>query len=283
MPGNLAVWRAQDDDSGVKPPRRVTLSSEPPMLDRDATIKALTRTSRRLSRAVDAMGFSPPVAYTYNPLAYARAPHEAYLAYANCGVDALFLGMNPGPFGMAQTGVPFGEVAAVRRFLSIDAKVGRPSAMHPKRPIEGFACTRSEVSGRRFWGLIEEEFVTPTAFFERAFVWNWCPLAFMSESGANITPEKLAREDRAPLVAACDEALACVVTALKPRIVIGVGAFASASATRALGSTAPLITTILHPSPASPAANRGWTLAARRMLVDCGVFPAGSAVSHGRK
>ena len=80
MPGNLAVWCAQDDDSGVKPPRRVTLSSEPPMLDRDATIKALTRTSRRLSRAVDAMGFSPPVAYTYNPLAYARAPHEAYLA-----------------------------------------------------------------------------------------------------------------------------------------------------------------------------------------------------------
>ena len=33
----------------------------------------------------------------------------------------VFLGMNPGPFGMAQVGVPFGEVAAVRDWLRIDA------------------------------------------------------------------------------------------------------------------------------------------------------------------
>ena len=96
----------------------------------------------------------------------------------------------------AQTGVPFGEVAAVREFLGIDAKVRAPRLVHPKRPIEGFACTRSEVSGRRFWGLMAREFETPERFFARGFVWNWCPLAFMAESGANITPDKLVRAVR---------------------------------------------------------------------------------------
>jgi single-strand selective monofunctional uracil DNA glycosylase len=171
---------------------------------------------------------------------------------------------------MAQTGVPFGEVAAVRGFLAIDAAVKRPAQEHPKRPIEGLACARSEVSGRRFWGLMAAEFGTRDAFFRRGFVWNWCPLAFMAESGANITPDKLARAAQEPLESACDRALRSVVAALEPSMVIGVGAFASACAARALGADAPPIATVLHPSPASPAANRGWDAAARKSLRACG-------------
>lgn len=231
------------------------------------TAAAVTRISRTLSRKVDALAFGPPVAFVYNPLSYARAPHERYLANARRGIDALYLGMNPGPFGMAQTGVPFGEVAAVREFLGISERVRAPKAVHPKRPIDGFGCRRSEVSGRRFWGLMAREFGTPARFFAHGFVWNWCPLAFMAEGGANITPDKLAREERAVIEKACDAALRAMVAELSPRALVGVGAFASKCAERALGVDAPEIVTMLHPSPASPAANRGWDAEARKVLV----------------
>jgi single-strand selective monofunctional uracil DNA glycosylase len=233
----------------------------------EGAAEAVTRVSRALSRKVDALAFAAPVAFVYNPLAYARAPHELYLAHARRGIDALYLGMNPGPFGMAQTGVPFGEVAAVRGFLGIDATVRTPKPMHPKRPIEGFACPRSEVSGRRFWGLMAREFGTARSFFDHGFVWNWCPLAFMAESGANITPDKLGRSEREAIETACDDALRAIVDAVRPRAIVGVGGFASKCATRALGEDAPTIVTMLHPSPASPAANRGWDAEARKVLV----------------
>ncbi len=216
------------------------------------------------------MSFAAPVACVYNPLHYARRAHEQYLALAHPKIDALFLGMNPGPFGMAQTGVPFGEVAAVTRFLGIQDGVTPPRVMHEKRLVTGFACRRSEVSGRRFWGLVEAEFGDASQFFQRGFVFNWCPLAFMTESGANLTPDRLTASEQAPLVEACDDSLRDAVEALSPRLVIGVGAFAARCAVRALGENAPEIVTLLHPSPASPAANRGWDAAARRTLRDCG-------------
>ena len=98
--------------------------------------------------------FRAPVAYTYNPLEYAWAGHEAYVRrFGNGPKKVLYLGMNPGPFGMAQTGVPFGEVSAVRLWMGISACIGQPPAMHPKRPVQGFICPRSELSGRRLWGL----------------------------------------------------------------------------------------------------------------------------------
>jgi single-strand selective monofunctional uracil DNA glycosylase len=237
-----------------------------------STAAALVRVSRALARAADALEFGDPVACVYDPLVYARAPHEAYLARARRDVDALFLGMNPGPFGMAQTGVPFGEVAAVRDYLGIDGPLKRPAREHDKRPIEGFACTRSEVSGRRFWGLMQGEFASADDFFERAFVWNWCPLLFVSASGSNLTPDKLPKAEQAPLVEVCDEALRGVVRALAPKTIVGVGVFASAAAKRALGDGAPPVATILHPSPASPAANRGWEEPTREALRAIGLF-----------
>jgi single-strand selective monofunctional uracil DNA glycosylase len=91
----------------------------------------------------------------------------------------------------------------------------------------------------------------------------------MSASGSNITPDKLGATARAALERACDHALARVVAAIEPGMVIGVGAFASDCARRALGDGL-AIHTVLHPSPASPAANRGWDRAARSQLRACG-------------
>jgi single-strand selective monofunctional uracil DNA glycosylase len=220
---------------------------------------SLVNISRELAKQVDDLEFSAPVSHVYNPLTYARAPHELYLTKWGTGPkQALLLGMNPGPFGMAQTGVPFGDVAMVRDFLEVTGKVGRPPLEHPKRPIAGFDCARGEVSGKRLWGFAEQRFGSAARFFQNFFVANYCPLVFMEESGANRTPDKLPRAEQQALFAACDRALARTVELLQPRCVIGVGAFASARAKLALPGFNGLIATISHPSPASPKANRGW-------------------------
>jgi single-strand selective monofunctional uracil DNA glycosylase len=224
------------------------------------------RLARELSAVVGALRFSAPVAHVYNPLEYARVPCERYLRlYARPGVEALLVGMNPGPFGMAQTGVPFGEVAAVRDWLRIEGPVTRPQDEHPKRPVHGFDCARSEVSGRRLWGWARERFGEPEAFFERFFVWNYCPLVFMEAGGRNLTPDKLPRAEREPLFAACDAALAALVEHLNVGLVIGVGKFAESRARAALDDSV-RTGTVLHPSPASPAANRGWAQRAEAQL-----------------
>ena len=235
------------------------------------TPERIVAISRKLSRRVDKLSFGDPVTHVYNPLAYARKPHEAFLQkYARSGVEALLLGMNPGPFGMAQTGVPFGEVAAVRDWLKIEESVSRPKVEHEKRPIEGFACKRSEVSGQRLWGWARDKFGTPKKFFARFFVWNYCPLVFMEESGRNRTPDKLAVEERDELYAVCDDALAQVMEAIAPQRVIGIGKFAQDRARRALGDGID-VGTILHPSPASPIANRGWAPQVNRQLEAMGI------------
>lgn len=232
----------------------------------------LVAISRRLAEQVDRLRFGPPVTHVYNPLSYAWAPHEAYLRRWGQGTrEFVFIGMNPGPFGMAQTGVPFGDVAMVRDFLGIEAAVGRPKKENPARPVTGFACPRSEVSGTRLWGWIKTRFETPARFFARGFVANYCPLVFMEEGGRNRTPDKLAPKERAAVYAACDEALRAVIATLRPRLVIGVGGFAEGRAREALAGTNVEIGCILHPSPASPAANRDWAGSVERQLTGMGV------------
>lgn len=233
---------------------------------------SLVAISRRLAERIDRLRFGPPVTHVYNPLDYARASHEAYLRRWGDGRrDVVFLGMNPGPFGMAQTGVPFGDVAMVRDFLGIEAPVGRPPHEHPARPVTGFACPRSEVSGTRLWGWIRARFGTAEAFFTRAFVVNYCPLVFMEASGKNRTPDKLAPSERDAVFAACDDALRAIAGLLQPHHVIGVGAFAEGRARLALDGTKIAVGTILHPSPASPAANRDWAGTVDRQLAALGV------------
>lgn len=220
---------------------------------------SLVSISRELAKKVDGLKFEAPVTHVYNPLSYAREPHERYLTQWGEGRKrVLLVGMNPGPFGMAQTGVPFGDVSLVRDFLGVTGKVGSPKLAHPKRPIEGFACARGEVSGQRLWGFARDRFGSADAFFRSFFVVNYCPLVFMEESGANRTPDKLPKAEQLALFAACDAALAKTVEALEPEYVIGVGAFATGRAKLALPSFSGTIATISHPSPASPKANRGW-------------------------
>ena len=229
--------------------------------------------ARALADRVDRLRFAPPVAAVYNPLQYARRSHERYLDLAmRPGVPALLLGMNPGPWGMAQTGVPFGEIALVRDWMGIDEPVEKPPQEHPKRPVAGFACTRSEVSGRRLWGWAQTRFGTPEAFFRHFTVWNYCPLAFLEETGRNRTPDKLPANEREPLYAACDDALRALVDWLQPQAVIGVGKFAETRARHALGEDGPRIGTVLHPSPASPVANRGWEPQAEKQLQALGLL-----------
>lgn len=216
----------------------------------------------------DAMRFAGLT--VYNPLAYAWPVHAEYLRRFAAGrKKTLFLGMNPGPFGMAQIGVPFGEIAAARDWMRLSGAIGKPAREHPKRPIQGWDCPRSEVSGRRLWGLFAARFAGPEAFFADHLVVNWCPLAFMGDSGANITPDKLPAAELAPLQRACDAHLAGVIAATGAAVVVGLGKIASAAAARA---GAPRTVDVLHPSPASPAANRDWAGAATRALVAAGVW-----------
>ena len=235
--------------------------------------KALIAAARRLRAETGRLRFAAPVTHVYNPLAYAWAPHEAYLGkFGGARKRVVFLGMNPGPFGMAQTGVPFGEVAAVRDWLKIEYPVGKPEREHPRRPVAGFACARSEVSGRRLWGLFAERFGTPEQFFAEHLVMNYCPLAFLEDGGRNCTPDKLPACEKAALFAACDRHLQAIVAALQPEWLIGVGDFAT-KRTEYLFPDGPLkIGRILHPSPASPAANRDWKGLVTRQLEQLGVW-----------
>lgn len=232
---------------------------------------SLPQISRRLGRRCGELRFALPVDVVYNPLVYARAPHEAYLERWGAGPkEILLVGMNPGPFGMAQTGVPFGDATMVREFLGIEAPVKRPKVEHPKRPVLGFSCSRSEVSGSRLWGWARDRFGTPERFFERFFVTNYCPLVFMADSGRNITPDKLPKDERAALMKVCDDGLRDVARLLSPTWVLGIGAYATDRVRSVLGDSV-RTGTILHPSPASPRANRGWAEQAEAELEAMGV------------
>jgi single-strand selective monofunctional uracil DNA glycosylase len=239
--------------------------------------EALLSEARQLTEALAGLRFGAPVTHVYNPLDYAWAPFAEFTRrFATGPKRVVFLGMNPGPFGMTQTGVPFGEIAAVRDWMGICAPVGRPAAEHPARPIEGFACARSEVSGRRLWGWAAERFGPAEAFFREHFVLNYCPLVFLESSGRNRTPDKLPAAEMGPVQAACDAHLAGALEILDPQWAIGIGGFAERRLhdvrSRVKSGETMRISTILHPSPASPAANRGWAEAVEAKLKALGLI-----------
>lgn len=233
---------------------------------------AISRMLNTLVEEISRLRFSPPVTHVYNPLVYAREPHLDYWRKYGLGVrEVVLLGMNPGPWGMAQTGVPFGEVSLVREWLGISGAVQQAKTVHPKRPIQGFQCPRSEVSGRRLWGWARQRFQTPERFFQRFWVANYCPLVFMEVGGRNRTPDKLPKNEKEILFKACDRALHQTVTMLKPRYVIGVGAFAAQRAEQALKDMDVRVGRITHPSPANPKANQGWEALIEGELGDMGI------------
>ncbi len=225
-----------------------------------------------LASALRPLKFGAPVSHVYNPLDYARFPYTEYLRrYGQSPREIVLIGMNPGPWGMSQTGIPFGEVAAVREWLGIVEKVGRPPEMHPKRPVTGFDCPRSEVSGRRIWGWARKRYGSPRTFFSRFFIANYCPLQFIEKSGRNRTPNQLRNAERQALFNVCDTALRRTIEVLNPRFVIGVGQFAMQRARHALTGNPVTIGNITHPSPANPKANRGWEAIIENELTELGI------------
>jgi single-strand selective monofunctional uracil DNA glycosylase len=231
----------------------------------------LIEIARTLCRELQGLSFSSPVRFVYNPLEYAWQPHARYLRlYGGAPKRILLLGMNPGPWGMAQTGVPFGDVATVRDWLGIRGPVTACHDQHPSRPVLGFECPRREVSGTRLWGWARDTFETPERFFADFFVGNYCPLAFFDEAGRNLTPDRLPIRQRRQLEERCDRSLRRVVEALGVEMVVGVGAFSAERARIALDGSR-IVGRMLHPSPANPDANRGWAERATEQLRALGV------------
>ena len=226
-----------------------------------------------LNAALSNLSFAPPVTHVYNPLEYARESADLYLQGFIVGPPGrtLLLGMNPGPWGMAQTGVPFGQIDSVRHWLGIEAPVEQPQNPHPKRPILGFDCPRSEVSGQRLWGLFRERFPTAVEFAKRFVVFNYCPLVFMEESGRNRTPDKLAKAEREALFGSCDACLLEILEILQVERAFGVGRFATQrlEIVKPRSGTLKRVSSIIHPSPANPAANRGWAQQVAPVLGIC--------------
>lgn len=146
-----------------------------------------------LSQRLRYITFSFPVEYVYNPIEYAFQVHAMYVTkYCRSTKKILFLGMNPGPWGMSQTGVPFGEVNIVRDWFKIHGRIDKPLREQADRLVTGFNCTRSEISGKRFWnlfkGLCNDD---PDKFFRYSFLYNYCPIALMDAGGRNITPAEI--------------------------------------------------------------------------------------------
>lgn len=231
------------------------MAQQPPMI----------RVARCLARATAALEWHTP-SHVYNPLQYAWSGQREYLRrYGGKRGRVLLLGMNPGPWGMAQTGVPFGNVDTVRGWFHIETRLARAlPAQHPKYPILGMDCHRNEGSGQRLWGWVQQRFGEPDRFFDRFFIWNYCPLLFLGKN-RNLTPAQLSRKEARALDLVCGNAFGRVLRALQPVAVVGIGRYAERWA-RELAGDGIEIAYLPHPSPASPAANRDWASLAEHAL-----------------
>ena len=195
----------------------------------------------------------------YNPLEYAWDAHEAYLKrMGSSSARTVVLGMNPGPHGMGQMGIPFAATSMVRDLLDITGiPVNQPEVADPRRPVIGLEYPRKEVSGIRLWGLLSERYGNAEAIASNVFLVNHCPLMlFTGPRATNITPDKVAGPTAHALLERCDEHLREVVGVLDAKRVIGVGKFAESRAKAALADYSVEILGCWHPSPASPLANR---------------------------
>jgi single-strand selective monofunctional uracil DNA glycosylase len=223
-----------------------------------------------LAAELSQLRFGAPVSHVYNPLEYAWANYATYLErFGAPSREVILIGMNPGPWGMVQTGVPFGDPHWVRDWMGISGEVRAPAVQHPKRPILGFECPRGEISGQRLWGWARERYLTAEAFFTRYLVLNYCPFCFLEQTGRNRTPDKLPRIERKALFEICDRALARSIEWVKPQHVVGIGRFATERARCALGRTD--VGCAPHPSPANPNANRDWARQMNCALAGLGV------------
>jgi single-strand selective monofunctional uracil DNA glycosylase len=212
--------------------------------------------AEELARRMEAEGVADCV---YNPLMYAWEIHEEYIRLSGGrGAKAILLGMNPGPHGMGQMGIPFAATSVVRDLLGISGiSVGKPALTHPKRPVHGLTHPKEEVSGTRLWGLLRDRYGGASKIFQNVFIVNHCPLMILDgPRGTNVTPNNISGPVVRDLLERCDQHLRETVMALGAEEVIGIGKFAEKRANTALEGMGIRVKTCWHPSPASPLANR---------------------------
>ncbi|OAD60409.1 Single-strand selective monofunctional uracil DNA glycosylase, partial [Eufriesea mexicana] len=230
---------------------------------------------RNLAIELGKITFHLPVEYIYSPLEYAFNIHTMYVQkYCNTAKKILFLGMNPGPWGMSQTGVPFGEISMVRDWLKICGPVGKPSKEQPNRKVTGFQCTRSEISGKRLWGLFKELCGSPENFFRHAYIHNYCPIALMNKKGCNITPAEIKAGSTVQILhSACDKALANTIRILQAKVVIGIGGYAEKRAQTVVQSSKLPVKVLCLPHPSPRAVNnKNWSEKATKKLSEFGLL-----------
>ncbi|KAK0182484.1 hypothetical protein PV327_000623 [Microctonus hyperodae] len=223
-----------------------------------------------LTKRIELIKFGPPVEYVYSPIEYALSVHLNFLNKYCCGTkNILFLGMNPGPWGMSQTGIPFGEINSVVNWLKLSGFIGKPQKEQNDRKITGFNCKRSEISGRRFWNFFKSICGNPENFFKYSFIRNYCPVALMDASGRNITPAELKGPEQKRLRDVCDKALVTIIKLLKVEKIIGIGRFAEQRAKNVIKISGLSTKTLWmpHPSPRSTD-NKNWNDKASKVLND---------------
>lgn len=198
--------------------------------------------------------------FAYHVFDYAFDPFWEYICrYARTPKKTVFLGINPGPFGMMQNGIPFGTISIARDWLLLRAPIKRPSLEHPKRPIRGWAEPREEESGARLWGLARREFKTPQAFFKDHLILNYCPIGFIDGEGKNVTPDKLPEDVRIPMEKICDDLFSFLIDTYQVQTVLGVGRYAEKQAQKQLANHPSLrVEYVPHPSPLNPQAYALW-------------------------
>lgn len=288
----------------------------------------LIQDTRVFSDALDRLSRPAGVSHVYNPLAYMRRAHEQWLAQFEVFVDYqgesvscatyekspdefaratqsrpyLILGMNPGPWGMVQTGVPFGDVAnantilGYRRGDQIPAPDPDRVTLHPKRPVQGFACTRREASGERLWGGLCKVWEKPAfdanvheidAVLADCFAVNYCPLAYFADDGkgTNVTPDAFRKSGpyrdlpyANDLDALCSSYIAAIMQAFRTRVVLAVGRYAETMAKVIVTSAMPAdvrpkVVYLTHPSPLATRSAGEWAAMAQREMSAAGVLP----------
>lgn len=153
----------------------------------------ILKTTKQLNVALKSLEIEnqiPTVSHVYHPLDYAYEPYKNYVnKYCNTTKSVLFVGMNPSPHGMCQTGIPFGDIDYVKSWLKIEGEVKIPPDQHPRYPIVGFSHRIPEVSGSRLWSFLKKGFGEAENFFADGFVVNYCPVALIGSNRSNLTPE----------------------------------------------------------------------------------------------
>ena len=138
--------------------------------------------------------------------------------------------------------------------------VNKPVHEHPSRPVEGMQVKRSEISGRRLWGLISKLYPNVNDFFDKHAVFNYCPLGFLDagKTAKNFTPDHLLKKERIELENVCDSYLKDVISMINPKALIGIGKYAQSKLLAVNGNENRIVDSIIHPSPGNPQANNKW-------------------------